>query len=66
MLFRSPAHQGMQLRILADGAVDLDQKPALLEAAELFMEVGGGLLGAHGVYPVLRFAGLMPGSIHVS
>jgi hypothetical protein len=52
----------MQLGILADGPVDLDQEPAFLEAAELFVKIGGGLLGAHGVDPVLKFAGLMPAS----
>jgi hypothetical protein len=55
----------MQLGVLADGAVDFDQKAAFFEAAKLFMEIGGGLLGAHGVGPVLKFAGLMPASFPV-
>jgi hypothetical protein len=38
----------MQLSILANRAVNLDQKAAFFEAAKLFVEIGGGLLGAHG------------------
>ena len=43
-----PAHQRMQLGVLADGPVDLHQQAALFQTAELFVEIGGGVLDAVG------------------